>query len=160
MLFAFVLFGLVSSVLRPEIGWEERLRKFKTLCWVSRKSLTQSINQQDEVTPVELVRPYLPPGGVDGQCALQYDDQQNGLQSNYHHIIIIISIICDAVSDVDWALWRRSAAASAIHAVVDAVIAAWTTHDNATPPRPRHQLIWPTDRRCLPVAGCGIVLAR
>jgi len=42
-LFAFVVLGLVFSVLSQEIGWEEYLRTwiFPVLCRVGRKTLTQ-----------------------------------------------------------------------------------------------------------------------
>jgi len=43
VLFAFVVLGLVSLVLRQEICWEERLQKWPILCRVGRKTLTESI---------------------------------------------------------------------------------------------------------------------
>ena len=43
VLFAFVVLGLVSSVLRQEIGWEERLRNYLFSVKDDRKLLTQSI---------------------------------------------------------------------------------------------------------------------
>ena len=43
-MFAFVLLGLVSSVLQQEIGCEERLKTDLLLCWVGRKTLTQLIS--------------------------------------------------------------------------------------------------------------------
>jgi len=44
-MFAFVVFVFVCSVLSQEIGWEERLRNDLCLCWVGRKTLTQSIEK-------------------------------------------------------------------------------------------------------------------
>jgi len=38
VLLAIVMLGLVSSVLRQEIDWEERLRNDLFLCWVGRKT--------------------------------------------------------------------------------------------------------------------------
>jgi len=43
VLFAFVVLGLVCSVLRQEIDWEERLQNDPFLCPVGRKALTQSM---------------------------------------------------------------------------------------------------------------------
>jgi len=42
-LFAFIVLGLVSSVLGQEIGWQERLRNEPCLCRVRSKTLTQPI---------------------------------------------------------------------------------------------------------------------
>jgi len=41
-LFAFVVLGLVSSVLSQAIGWEERLQNDLFCVRVARKTLTQS----------------------------------------------------------------------------------------------------------------------
>ena len=41
VLFAFVVLGLVSSVLLQEIGWEERLQNDPFFCRLERKTLTQ-----------------------------------------------------------------------------------------------------------------------
>jgi len=43
VLFAFVVLGLVSSVLRQEIDWEERLRNYLFSVKEDRKPLIQSI---------------------------------------------------------------------------------------------------------------------
>jgi len=40
---AFVVLGLVFSVLSQEIGWEEHLQKWWILCRMERKTITQSI---------------------------------------------------------------------------------------------------------------------
>ena len=45
VLFAVVVLDLVSSVLRREIGWEERLRNDLSLYRFGCKTFTQSINQ-------------------------------------------------------------------------------------------------------------------
>jgi len=44
VLFAFVVLGLVSSIIRQEIGWLERLGSELFLCGVRRKTLTQSMS--------------------------------------------------------------------------------------------------------------------
>jgi len=44
VLFAFVVFGSVSSVLCQEIGWEGCLLKLPILCPVGHKTFTQSIS--------------------------------------------------------------------------------------------------------------------
>jgi len=50
VLFAFVVLGLVSSVLRQEIGWEESLRNEVFCVAVGRNTLTQSIAHQSCMT--------------------------------------------------------------------------------------------------------------
>jgi len=56
VLFAFVVLGLVSSELRQEISWEERLQNDLFLCRVGRKTLTQLemwANAQRDGRPAE-----------------------------------------------------------------------------------------------------------
>jgi len=43
VLFAFIVLGLVSSVLGQDIGWQERLRNDPCLCRVRSMTLTQPI---------------------------------------------------------------------------------------------------------------------
>jgi len=52
MLFAFVMLGLVSTVLRQEIDWEERLQNdLFYVEWDVIKTLTHSINQSMDTHP-------------------------------------------------------------------------------------------------------------
>jgi len=49
-----VSIGLISSVLRQEIGWEEWLQKDSILCRVGRKTLTR-FNQRHSTSDYELI---------------------------------------------------------------------------------------------------------